>query len=127
MSGTGPIVEDTERKEATEQIYATETLRYGTSLATAANMKNDEAIPELAASEGRTVDPQKRGPLDGSTSGTIGGGGPESGGPTERPNAPDMPPVDPENAASGRRAPDPIGSTAEPDEIKPGPSDVQRR
>ena len=70
---------------------------------------------------------RKSGPLDGSVSGTIGGGGPESGGPTERPEPPDTPPVRPENAASGRRAPDALGATAEPDELKPGPSDVQRK
>jgi len=57
----------------------------------------------------------KRDPLDGSTSGTIGGGGKETGGPTARPEPPDTPEVKPENAASGRRAPDPIGATAEPD------------
>jgi hypothetical protein len=72
-------------------------------------------------------DDKKRGPLDGSVSGTIGGGGPESGGPTERPEAPEMPKVKPENAASGRLAPDPIGATAEPDELTPGPSDVSQR
>ena len=66
----------------------------------------------------------KHGPLDGSTSGTIGGGGPETGGPTPRPTPPDMPKVKPEDAASGRKAPDPIGATAEPDELGPGPSDV---
>jgi hypothetical protein len=69
----------------------------------------------------------KRGPLDGSVSGTIGGGGAESGGPTERPAAPDMPKVKPEDAASGRLAPDPIGAATEPDELKPGPSDVSRQ
>jgi hypothetical protein len=52
------------------------------------------------------------GPLDGSVSGTIGGGGPETGGPTDRPKPPDTPPVHPEDAASGRRAPDAIGATA---------------
>ena len=57
----------------------------------------------------------KSGPLDGSTSGTIGGGGAETGGPTERPHGRETPEVRPENAASGRRAPDPIGATAEPD------------
>ena len=67
---------------------------------------------------------EKRGPLDGSVSGTIGGGGAESGGPTKRPKAPDMPAVKPENAASGRLAPDPLGSSVPPDELKPGPSDV---
>ena len=51
------------------------------------------------------------GPLDGSVSGTIGGGGPETGGPTDRPEAPDMPTPHPEDAASGRRAPDAIGAT----------------
>lgn len=66
----------------------------------------------------------KHGPLDGSTSGTIGGGGPETGGPTDRPEAPEMPKVKPEDAASGRLAPDTIGATAEPDELGPGPSDV---
>ena len=70
---------------------------------------------------------KKSGPLDGSTSGTIGGGGAETGGPTERPDAPEMPKVKPENAASGRMAPDPIGATAEPDELGSGPSDVSRR
>ena len=57
------------------------------------------------------------GPLDGSVSGTIGGGGPETGGPTARPPAPDTPAVDPENAASGRCAPDAIGSTVQRDEL----------
>ena len=70
---------------------------------------------------------KKAGPLDGSTSGTIGGGGAETGGPTERPDAPEMPKAKPENAASGRMAPDPIGATAEPDELGPGPSDVSRK
>jgi hypothetical protein len=70
---------------------------------------------------------KKSGPLDGSTSGTIGGGGGETGGPTERPSAPEMPKAKPENAASGRRAPDPIGATEEPDELGPGPSDVSKR
>lgn len=57
----------------------------------------------------------KSDPLDGSVSGTIGGGGAATGGPTERPNAPAFPPVKPDNAAGGRRAPDPLGATAEPD------------
>ena len=70
---------------------------------------------------------KKAGPLDGSVSGTIGGGGPETGGPTERPPAPEIPEVKPENAASGRLAPDPIGATAEPDELGSGPSDVSQR
>jgi hypothetical protein len=72
-------------------------------------------------------DDKRRGPLDGSTSGTIGGGGPETGGPTSRPGAPDIPLPKPEDAASGRRAPDVIDATAEPDELKPGPSDVSRK
>ncbi len=66
----------------------------------------------------------KRGPLDGSTSGTIGGGGPETGGPADRPDAPEMPKVKPENAASGRMAPDPLGATVEHDELGLGPTDV---
>jgi hypothetical protein len=66
---------------------------------------------------------QRRGPLDGSTSGTIGGGGPETGGPSERRVLPD-PPVKPENAASGRLAPDVLGATAEHDVLRPGPTDV---
>jgi hypothetical protein len=37
-----------------------------------------------------------------------------------------MPAVNPDNAASGRRAPDPIGATTEPDELRRGPSDVSR-
>jgi hypothetical protein len=44
---------------------------------------------------------KKSGPLDGSVSGTIGGGGPETGGPTERPKAPEIPKPKPEHAASG--------------------------
>jgi hypothetical protein len=69
---------------------------------------------------------EKRGPLDGSTSGTIGGGGPETGGSTERPTPPDMPPVNPDDAASGRLAPDPLGAAAQRDDLKPGASDVTR-
>jgi hypothetical protein len=66
----------------------------------------------------------KDGPLDGSVSGTIGGGGPESGGPTERQEAPELPPVKPDNAAGGRLAPDPLGAAVPPDELAPGASDV---
>jgi hypothetical protein len=51
------------------------------------------------------------GPLDGSTSGTIGGGGPKPGGPTPHPKPPDLPPTRPENAASGRLEPDPLAAT----------------
>jgi hypothetical protein len=69
----------------------------------------------------------KRDPLDGSTSGTIGGGGRESGGPTARPEPPEFPPVDPDAAASGRRAPDALGATTEPEELKRGPSDVNQK
>lgn len=64
------------------------------------------------------------GPLDGSTSGTIGGGGPETGGPTSRQPGPEFPPVKPGDAASGRLAPDPVDAMNEPDEMSPGPSDV---
>jgi hypothetical protein len=67
---------------------------------------------------------KKSGPLDGSTSGAIGGGGPETGGPTDRPGAPESPAADPEKAASGRLAPDPIDATVQRDELKRGPSDV---
>jgi hypothetical protein len=63
--------------------------------------------------------PERRdGPLDGSVSGTIGGGGPESGGPTRR-KRPADPPVKIENAASGRLEPDPL-ATVERDDL-PGP------
>ena len=67
---------------------------------------------------------EKDGPLDGSTSGTSGGGGAETGGPTPRPKAPDMPKVKPEDAASGQMEPESITSSVEADELKPGPSDV---
>jgi hypothetical protein len=66
-------------------------------------------------------------PLDGSTSGTIGGGGRETGGPTSRPEAPDLPDAKPENAASGRRDPNPLGATVDRDEAGPGPSDVSQK
>jgi len=69
------------------------------------------------------ADQDKRGPLDGSVSGTIGGGGSEAGGPTERPKAPEIPKVKPEDAASGRLAPDPLGATVQRDALKPGPTD----
>jgi hypothetical protein len=72
------------------------------------------------------ADEQKRGPLDGSTSGTVGGGGAATGGPTERPEAPDIPRPKPENAASGRLAPDAIDAANAQDELGPGPSDVTR-
>ncbi|HZP47668.1 MAG TPA: hypothetical protein VFB07_03990 [Vicinamibacterales bacterium] len=57
------------------------------------------------------------GPLDGSVSGTIGGGGAETGGSTDRPEAPAMPPAHPEDAASGRRAPDALGATRQDREL----------
>jgi hypothetical protein len=69
-----------------------------------------------------------QGPLDGSTSGTIGGGGPLTGGPTDRPQPPDTPAARPENAASGRVAPDPLAATREdPNDLGPGPTDVSRQ
>jgi hypothetical protein len=82
------------------------------------NPENPENLENL-----ENLENPRRGPLDGSVSGTIGGGGADTGGPTPRPKAPDMPRVKPEDAASGRRAPDTLGATAEPDELKPGPSD----
>jgi len=72
-------------------------------------------------------DGDESGPLDGSTSGTIGGGGAETGGSTDRPEPPDTPKVKPEDAASGRRAPDTLGATTEPDDLESGPSDVSQR
>jgi hypothetical protein len=69
---------------------------------------------------------EKAGPLDGSTSGTIGGGGRETGGSTSRPEPPETPAVKPEDAASGRLAPDPLGAATPRDELKPGPTDVNR-
>jgi hypothetical protein len=68
----------------------------------------------------------KRGPLDGSTSGTIGGGGRETGGPTDRGDAPDMPDVNPDDAASGRRAPDALGAAEPHDPFKTSRTDVNR-
>jgi hypothetical protein len=67
---------------------------------------------------------ETRGPLDGSTTGTIGGGGPESGGPTPRPDPPETPAANPDDAASGRLAPDPLGAARQHDDLKRGPSDV---
>jgi len=60
----------------------------------------------------------KNDPLDGSVSGTIGGGGAEAGGPTERPKGPDMPAPNPDDAASGRLAPDPLGAAEEGSEVR---------
>jgi hypothetical protein len=70
---------------------------------------------------------RKDGPLDGSTSGTIGGGGRETGGPTERPQPPDIPRVNPDDAASGRLGPDTIGSATPADDLDLPPSDVSQR
>jgi hypothetical protein len=70
---------------------------------------------------------QQDGPLDGSTSGTIGGGGRETGGPTDRPEAPDMPRVNPDDAASGRLAPDAIDGATPVDDLKTPPGDSSRR
>jgi len=66
------------------------------------------------------------GPLDGSVSGTIGGGGPETGGPTRRAPVPDTPPARAENAASGRLAPDPIAAGVERERIQPVPTAADR-
>ncbi len=77
--------------------------------------------------EARGHERRKDGPLDGSTSGTIGGGGPETGGPTPHPEPPGMPPVNPDDAASGRLAPDPLEPTQDLDDLGPGPSDVSDR
>lgn len=66
-------------------------------------------------------------PLDGSTSGTIGGGGRESGGPSDRPRGDDPPRTNPENAASGRRAPDPVGAANQPDPPARPRTDTSRR
>jgi hypothetical protein len=63
--------------------------------------------------EARAGEPRRDGPLDGSTSGTIGGGGPDTGGSTPRPH--DRPAVHPGDAASGRLAPDPLAATDDPD------------
>ena len=67
-----------------------------------------------------------RGPLDGSTSGTIGGGGPETGGPTDRPHPENPPATNPDDAASGRMAPDPLAGTNPPDPTKTPPTDSSR-
>ena len=81
-----------------------------------------EEVPSKFARE--TPNRRKGDPLDGSTSGTMGGGGPETGGRTPRPPAPEMPPVKPENAASGRLAPDDLDATVDRDDLGRGPSDV---
>src|SRR5581483_4992344 len=81
-----------------------------------ADMRDEERRRE--AQRLQRPSPQE-GPLDGSTSGTIGGGGRATGGPTPRPKAPDMPPVDLDDAASGRVSPDPLAAeTPLPDPLK---------
>jgi hypothetical protein len=57
-----------------------------------------------------TTPEPRDGPLDGSTSGTIGGGGPQTGGPSTHTELPDTPPARPENAASGRLEQDPLAA-----------------
>src|SRR5262249_16881536 len=82
----------------------------------------------LAPRGGMANDPRlKDGPLDGSTSGTIGGGGPETGGPGERATVPDVPRSKPEDAASGPLTPDAIDAATPVDDLKSPPSDVSRR
>ena len=84
-------------------------------------------IPEFDDERDADVSGERtRGPLDGSTSGTIGGGGRETGGPTPRPRPSDTPPARPENAAGGRMAPDPLASTAPPDPTKIERSDTSQ-
>ncbi len=68
----------------------------------------------------------KDGPLDGSTSGTIGGGGAAPGGPTDRQVAPETPDVNPDDAASGRLGEDALAGTKQVDGLKPGRTDVTR-
>jgi len=90
--------------------------------------RNRRNPPEIGIGKGDEGDGRRRpdGPLDGSTSGTIGGGGRETGGSANRADAPGTPAPDPEDAASGRLAPDPLDATVDPDELGPGPSDVER-
>lgn len=64
-------------------------------------------------------------PLPGSTTGTIGGGGPEAGAPVPRGKVPDEPPARPENAASGRLEPDPLAVTQPPDATTTRRGDTQ--
>jgi hypothetical protein len=87
---------------------------------------NDLPKGDEARAEDRRA-ARKDSPLDGSTSGTIGGGGRETGGPTPRGQAPETPSVDPDAAASGRLAPDPLEPTQDLDDLGPGPSDVSER
>jgi hypothetical protein len=87
------------------------------------NKQKDEI---LAASE-TDAPSEQDGPLDGSTSGTIGGGGRETGGPTAHLNTPAAPPPNPDDIASGRLSPDPLAAAKQPpDPLKPGASSVTR-
>ena len=70
---------------------------------------------------------EKSGPLDGSVSGTIGGGGPETGGPTKRPIPPNTPKAKPDKRPERPARTDYLAPTGEPDDLKPGPTDVNRR
>ncbi len=92
-------------------------------------MERDRDTQELGIGKGDEGDGRRRpdGPLDGSTSGTIGGGGPDVGGSTARPAPPGVPQVHPEDAASGRMTPDALDATEQRDELRPGPSDVSRK
>jgi len=92
--------------------------------------KPKSARRELDARDAGTASDADRGPsgpLDGNVTGTIGGGGPESGGHARRQRAPEFPPVKPENAASGRREPDPIAAGVERERMQPVPSAADRR
>src|SRR5439155_5536809 len=111
------------------QEPGTRNLENGITIAIWPYMKPNDLHDELGEGKGDQGDGTRRpnGPLDGSTSGTIGGGGRETGGSTIYPPAPDMPPVKPDNAASGRRAPDPLSASKERDDLAPGPSDVSRK
>jgi hypothetical protein len=92
---------------------------YGTNFEWSTNQSIGEGDIDMARDED--------GPLDGSTTGTIGGGGRETGGSTDRPKPPEITPTRPEHAASGRRAPDPLAGTTTPDDLKPGRTDVSRK
>ena len=70
---------------------------------------------------------RKDDPFGGSTSGTIGEGGRETGGPTEQPQPPDIPRVNPDDAASGRLGPDTVGSATPADDLDLPSSDVSQR
>ncbi len=92
-------------------------------------MKRDRDLTDIGVGKGDKGDGQRRpdGPLDGSTSGTIGGGGPETGGSTARTPMPETPPVHPEDAASGRGDEDPLDTAMPRDPLKPGATSVTRR